>query len=179
MYAPHVLPAASDYDALCRAFRWQVPAHYNIGVDVCDRWAAIEPSRIAIFHVDVHGAVEEISYGALRESSNRLANALAGHGIGCGDRVAILLPQAPAVAASHIAIYKLGAIALPLAILFGNEAISYRLKDSGARVLITNAQGLEKLAGARAALPDLELVLSIDGPAEGAEDFHAVLARSA
>jgi acetyl-CoA synthetase len=179
MYAPHVLPAASDYDALCRAFRWQVPAHYNIGVDVCDRWAAIEPSRIAIFHVDVQGAVEEISYGALRESSNRLANALAGHGIWCGDRVAILLPQAPAVAASHIAIYKLGAIALPLAILFGNEAISYRLKDSGARVLITNAQGLEKLAGARAALPDLELVLSIDGPAEGAEDFHAVLARSA
>ena len=179
MYAPHVLPAASDYDALCRAFRWRVPAHYNIGVDVCDRWAEIEPGRIAIFHVGAGGAVEEISYGALRESSNRLANALAGHGIGRGDRVAILLPQAPAVAASHIAIYKLGAIALPLAILFGNEAISYRLKDSGARVLITNAQGLEKLAGGRAALPDLELVLSIDGPAEGAEDFHAMLARAA
>jgi acetyl-CoA synthetase len=179
MYAPHVLPAASDYDALCRAFRWRVPAHYNIGVDVCDRWAEIEPGRIAIFHVGAGGAVEEISYGALRESSNRLANALAGHGIGRGDRVAILLPQAPAVAASHIAIYKLGAIALPLAILFGNEAISYRLKDSGARALITNARGLEKLAGARAALPDLELVLSIDGPAEGAEDFHAVLARAA
>ena len=178
MYAPHVLPAASDYDALCRAFRWRVPAHYNIGVDVCDRWAEIEPGRIAIFHVGAGGAVEEISYGALRESSNRLANALAGHGIGRGDRVAILLPQAPAVAASHIAIYKLGAIALPLAILFGNEAISYRLKDSGARALITNARGLEKLAGARAALPDLELVLSIDGPAEGAEDFHAVLARA-
>ncbi len=179
MYAPHVLPAASDYDALCRAFRWRVPAHYNIGVDVCDRWAEIEPGRIAIFHVGAGGAVEEVSYGALRESSNRLANALAGHGIGRGDRVAILLPQAPAVAASHIAIYKLGAIALPLAILFGNEAISYRLKDSGARALITNARGLEKLAGARAALPDLELVLSIDGPAEGAEDFHAVLARAA
>ena len=179
MYAPHVLPAASDYDALCRAFRWRVPAHYNIGVDVCDRWAEIEPGRIAIFHVGAGGAVEEISYGALRESSNRLANALAGHGIGRGDRVAILLPQAPAVAASHIAIYKLGAIALPLAILFGNEAISYRLKDSGARALITNARGLEKLAGARAALPDLELVLSIDGPAAGAEDFHAVLARAA
>jgi acetyl-CoA synthetase len=179
MYAPHVLPAASDYDALRRAFRWQVPAHYNIGVDVCDRWAAVEPGRIAIFHVGVGGAVDEVSYGALRESSNRLANALAGHGIGRGDRVAILLPQAPAVAASHIAIYKLGAIALPLAILFGNEAISYRLKDSGARVLITNAHGLEKLADARAAAPDLEFVLSIDGPAAGAEDFHAVVARAA
>jgi acetyl-CoA synthetase len=39
MYAPHVLPAARSYDALYRSFRWQVPAHYNIGVDVCDRWA--------------------------------------------------------------------------------------------------------------------------------------------
>ena len=178
MYAPHVLPAASDYDALCRAFRWQVPAQYNIGVDVCDRWAKAEPGRIALFHVDAHGAVEEISYGALRESSNRLANALAGHGIVRGDRVAILLPQGPAVAAAHIAIYKLGAIALPLAILFGNEAISYRLRDSGARALITNAQGLEKLAGVRAAIPGLALVLSIDGAAEGAADFHAVLARA-
>ena len=81
MYAPHVLPAASDYDALCRAFRWQVPAQYNIGVDVCDRWAKAEPGRIALFHVNAHGAVEEISYGELRENSNRLANALAGHGI--------------------------------------------------------------------------------------------------
>ncbi|HET7252536.1 MAG TPA: acyl-CoA synthetase [Xanthobacteraceae bacterium] len=178
MYAPHVLPAASDYDALCRAFRWQVPAQYNIGVDVCDRWAKAEPGRIALFHVDAHGAVEEISYGALRESSNRLANALAGHGIVRGDRVAILLPQGPAVAAAHIAIYKLGAIALPLAILFGNEAISYRLQDSGARALITNAQGLQKLAAVRAAMPELGLVLSIDGAAEGAADFHAVLARA-
>ncbi|MEA2963942.1 MAG: acetyl-CoA synthetase, partial [Alphaproteobacteria bacterium] len=175
MYAPHVLPAASDYDALCRAFRWQVPAHYNIGVDVCDRWAASEPGRVAIFHVGTNGAVQEISYGALRGSSNRLANALAAHGIRRGDRVAILLPQAPAVAASHIAIYKLGAIALPLAILFGNEAISYRLQDSGARALITNAPGLQKLAGARAAMPGLELVLSVDGAADGVEDFHAVL----
>jgi acetyl-CoA synthetase len=179
MYAPHVLPAASDYDALYRAFRWHVPAHYNIGVDVCDRWAASEPGRVAIFHVGANGAVQEISYGALRESSNRLANALAAHGIRRGDRIAILLPQAPAVAASHIAIYKLGAIALPLAILFGNEAISYRLQDSGARALITNAQGLEKLAGARAAMPNLELVLSVDGAADGAEDFEAVLARAA
>ena len=63
--------------------------------------------------------------------------------------------------------------------LFGVEAISYRLKDSGARALITNAQGLAKLADVRAAVPALGLVLSIDGPADGAEDFHAVLSRAA
>src|SRR5262249_51951835 len=75
--------------------------------------------------------------------------------------------------------YKLGAIALPLAMLFGIEAISYRLKDSGARALITNAQGLAKLAGLRDALPALALVLSLDGAADGTQDFHATLERAA
>src|SRR5712691_4452786 len=178
MYAAHVLPVARGYHALCRSFRWTVPAHYNIGVDACDRWAQREPDRVAIFDVRADGAVEEVRYGALRDASNRLANALAAHGIARGDRVAILLPQAPAVAVSHIAIYKLGAIVLPLAMLFGVEAISYRLQDSGARALITNAQGLAKLAGIRDTVPGLELVLSIDGASEGAQDFHATLARA-
>jgi acetyl-CoA synthetase len=179
MYASHVLPAARDYGALYRSFRWQIPARYNIGVDVCDRWAEIDPARTAIFNLRADGAVEEVSYGALREASNRLANALAARGIGRGDRIALLLPQGPAVAASHIAIYKLGAIALPLAMLFGVEAISYRLEDSGARALITNAQGLAKLAAGRDVTSALEFAWSIDGAADGAEDLHAVLARAA
>jgi acetyl-CoA synthetase len=179
MFAPPVLPGARDYDALCRSFRWQIPAHYNIGLDVCDRWAEREPGRTAVLDLRSDGVVEEVSYGALRESSNRLANVLAAHGIGRGERVAILLPQMPAVAASHIAIYKLGAIALPLAMLFGVEAVSYRLADSGARALITNARGLAKLAPLRDAGPGLDLVLSIDGAADGAQDFNALLARAA
>ena len=179
MYAAHVLPIARGYHALYRSFRWQVPARYNIGVGVCDRWAQSEPGRTAIFNMRADGGVEEVSYGALRETSNRLANALAARGIARGDRVAILLPQGPIVAVGHIAIYKLGAIALPLAMLFGVEAISYRLKDSGARALITNARGLAKLGEVRDAVPSIECVLSIDGPAVGAEDFHAELARAA
>ena len=179
MYAAHVLPAAREYGALYRSFRWQIPAFYNIGVDVCDRWAGIDPARTAIFNLRADGTVEEVSYSALREASNRLANALAARGIAKGDRVAILLPQGPAVAVSHIAIYKLGAIALPLAMLFGLEAISYRLKDSGARTLITNAQGLAKLPAIRDTAPALEFVWSVDGPADLAEDFNAMLARAA
>ena len=74
----------------------------------------------------------------------------AAHGVERGDRVAIFLPQAPEVAAAHIAIYKLGAVALPIAMLFGPDALSYRLQNSGAKALLTNAQGLAKLdAGAR------------------------------
>ena len=92
------------------------------------------------------GRSHDVSYGWLRETSNRLANVLAAHGVKRGDRVAILLPQAPEVAAIHIAIYKLGAIALPLAILFGTDALAYRLQNAGAKALLTNAQGLAKIA---------------------------------
>src|SRR5262249_59030597 len=99
---------------------------YNIGVDVCDRWAEIDPARTAIFNLGADGAVEEVSYGALREASNRLANALAARGIGRGDRIALLLPQGPAVAVSPLAIYKLGATPLPLAMLFGVQALASR-----------------------------------------------------
>ncbi len=124
-----MLPPGRDYDEIYRSFRWQVPAAFNIGVEVCDRWADRDPGKLAIVAAQPDGGSRDISYGWLRETSNRLANALAAHGIGRGDRVAILLPQAPEVAAIHIAVYKLGAIALPLAMLFGSEAIAYRVAE--------------------------------------------------
>jgi acetyl-CoA synthetase len=173
-----VLSRLSNYDDIYRQFRWQVPARYNIGVDVCDRWADAEPGRLAILHVHPDGREDAISYGALRESSNRLANVLRAHGVKRGDRVAILLPQAPEVATAHIAIYKLGAIALPIAVLFGPDALSYRLQNSGARALLTNAQGLAKLDGIRAQTPELSCVLSIDGEGDGADSFSGLLAQA-
>src|SRR5499427_10457857 len=170
-----MLPRVKDYDTLRRQFQWRVPSRYNIGVDVCDRWAEKEPDRLAMLHARPDGRDVPITYGWLRDTSNRLANALRAHGIARGDRVSILLPQMPEVAAIHIAVYKLAAVALPLATLFGVDAIAYRLQNSGAKALITNAAGLAKLADVRAQLPDLELVLSLDGAADGAKSFADTL----
>jgi acetyl-CoA synthetase len=173
-----VLADLNNYDDICRQFRWQVPARYNIGVDVCDRWAAHEPGRLAILNVRPDGGEDAVSYGALRETSNRHANVLRAHGVKRGDRVAILLPQTPEVAVAHIAIYKLGAVALPLAVLFGIDALSYRLQNSGAKALLTNAQGLAKLDGVRGEIPDLACALSVDGAGDGAGSFSDLLARA-
>ena len=100
-----MLPESRTYDELFRHFRWRVPERFNIGVEVCDRWAERDAGRLALVAVGQDGRSRDVSYGWLRETSNRLANALAAHGIKRGDRVAILLPQAPEVAAIHIAIY--------------------------------------------------------------------------
>src|SRR4051812_7897656 len=117
-----MLTPAPDYDSLVAAFRWRIPERYNIGVDVCDRWAAAEPERAAILEIGPDGRVATLTYGALRERSNRLANALRARGIGLGDRVAILLPQGAAVPIAHIAVYKLGAGAPPPPGPFGTPA---------------------------------------------------------
>jgi len=173
-----VLPSLNNFDDIYRQFRWNIPARYNIGVDCCDRWAANEPGRLAILHVRPDGREDAISYGWLRETSNRLANVLRAHGVKRGDRVAIFLPQAPEVAAAHIAIYKLAAVALPIAILFGPDALSYRLQNSGAKAVLTNAQGLAKLAKIRSEVPELACILSIDGEADGAGSFPGLLAKA-
>jgi acetyl-CoA synthetase len=173
-----LLSPARDYDALYGAFRWPLPATYNIGVEACDRWAAAEPDRLALIHVRADGGSENVTYGWLRATSNRLANALAAHGVKRGDRVAILLPQSPEVVAIHIAVYKLGAVALPLASVFGVDALSYRLQNAGVKALLTNAQGAEKLAAIRADLPELTLALSLDGDADGMLVYGDVLARA-
>jgi acetyl-CoA synthetase len=177
LFGQPILPQLSDYDAICRQFRWPVPAVYNIGVEICDRWAAVDPRRIALIDSHPDGRCDEITYGGLRDTSNRLANALRALGISRGDRVAILLPQGPDVVVSHVAIYKLAAVALPLAMRFGVDAITYRLRDCGASALITNAQGLAKLGERDGALPDH--VLSVDGPDGSVLGFRDTLARAA
>ena len=174
-----MLPRADSYAALAGEFRWRVPERYNIGVDVCDRWAGREPARVALTVVGADGRARDYSYGDLRAWSNRTANLLRSLQIARRDRVAILLPQAPETAVGHIAIYKLGAIAVPLFVLFGPEALQYRLENSGAKAIITNREGASKLAEIRANLPELEHVLCIDGAEAGCRDLAAELGTQA
>ncbi|MEZ5832689.1 MAG: acyl-CoA synthetase [Dongiaceae bacterium] len=171
-----MLPAVDSYAALASDFRWQVPARYNIGVDVCDRWAEREPGRVALTFVEPDNTAHDFSYGDLRTWSNRLANLLRRLGVERGDRVAILLPQAPETAVAHIATYKLGAVAVPLFCLFGPEALQFRLGNSGAKAVVTNQDGAAKLREIRPGLPGLAHVLCTDGAAPGCLEMVEALA---
>src|SRR3954469_3606254 len=111
-----MLPQSRSYEELVRQFRWQVPAAFNIGVEVCDRWAERDPGKLALVAVAQDGRAQDVSYGWRPETSHRLVHAPTGRGGKRGAGVATLLPKAPEVTAIHIAIYKLGGIALPLAV---------------------------------------------------------------
>jgi acetyl-CoA synthetase len=172
-----MLPPGSSYEEIADAFSWRIPARYNIGVDVCDKWAD-GSGRLALIHKREDGEVHRYSFDDLKRLSDRLAQVLRGHGVGRGERVGILLPQGPETALGHIAVYKLGAIAVPLFTLFGEEALGFRLSDSGAKALITDAAGAAKLTALRDRLPGLEVVFSIDGAGEGAIDLHREMSRA-
>ena len=150
------------FDELYQTFRWRIPEMYNIGVDVCDKWAGYG-DRVALIDV-TEGETAQYTFAELARRSNRWANALIRLGIGRGDRVAIVLSQRPETALAHIATYKLGAIAVPLATLFGEDALAYRLQDSGARVVVFDRIAAAKLSRIRHRLPDLEHLIAVDGP---------------
>ncbi len=150
-----------SFEQLRRDFRWRIPAHYNIGFDVCDKHAQ-RSERTALHLENADGRAYSVSFGELTERSARFANVLRGLGVGRGDRVAIILPQREETVIAHIAVYKLGAVALPLSVLFGPDALEYRLGDSGAKVAISDAGHMEMLNDIRARLPALETILVCD-----------------
>jgi acetyl-CoA synthetase len=172
-----MIKRGKTYSEVYESFRWKIPAHYNIGVDVCDKWAG-QRYRLALIYEDEKGQVTKYTFWDLQQLSNRLANALRHYGILPGDRVGILLPQCPETALAHIALYKLGAIAVPLFTLFGPEALEYRLGNSGARAVITDGVNLDKILEIRDRLPNLERVLTTGtGRSKGIINFRQAMAQ--
>jgi len=167
-----------DWDVMRREFRWNLPSQYNISASCCSQWAAHAPDQVALIHLSADGSEQRWTYGMLERASNSLANAFAARGLGRGDRLAILLQQGPEVLISHFAAYKLGAIALPLFTLFGEEALTYRLKDSGSMIVVTDADNLSKTMGLRGDLPDLAEIYSIEAAQAPVRDFHAEIAAA-
>ena len=164
------------YDEMCAAFRWDVPNRYNIAADVLDRH---DPARVAMYWEDWTGAERVITFGEMQSLANRTANTLHDVGVGEGDRVAVMLPPLPETAATFLATYKVGAILLSLSILYGDEGIAHRLRDSGAKVVVTNEENRSRIDAVRDGLPELERILTVDGEhgraVEAASDRFATL----
>ena len=123
MTEPPTLPnrrTTQHYDEIVAAFSWDVPVHYNIGVDVCDKWSH-EPARIALIYKPPVGETVEYTFTEIRRLSNQAASLMLSSRLVRGDRIAVFLPQTPETAISHVAIQKIGAIAVPLFSLFGVE----------------------------------------------------------
>lgn len=167
-----MLQAGTNYEQIMQSFTWTIPKHYNIGVDACDKWAD-GSGRLALIIENGDGNAQRCTFDQLKTWSDRFGLALRAWGVGQGDRVGILLPQSLEAAIAHLATYKLGAIAVPLFTLFGTEALQYRLENSGARALVTNAESLDKITSIRDSLPELASVFNIDDDGPSIAGLHS------
>ena len=169
-------PASTDFDVIRSNFRWSIPERLNIAHQVCERHQA-QPDRIAIYYENAAGETASYRFAQLKTFSDRFANSLKALGVCRGDRVAIVLSQRIETVIAHLAIYKLGAVALPLAVLFGTEALEYRLRDSAARVAICDASKYDTLAELMPGLADLRHLVGC-GIGDQSSEFWQLLERS-
>lgn len=168
-----------QYQALYQTFHWLVPTQFNIAEVCCHRWAsnAQEARRIAIYYEEEDGSREVWTYERLSETANQLSNGLIKMGVAPGDRVAVAMGQRPETAAAHMAIYSVGAVALPLSPLFGPEAMESRLRDSETRAAIVDASASAALLAAADRCPHLNQIIGVDFANERVLPWRSLLAR--
>src|SRR5882762_2584861 len=166
-----MLTEASNYDDLYRDFRWDIPARFNIATACCDRHAD-GTNRLALIYVDEDGGATRHSFDDISDFSRRFANVLKADGLARGDRVAVFLSQSLELPIAHMAAYRAGLVSIPLFALFGEDALEFRLSNSGAKAIVTDETGWEKLARIRDRLPDLKNIYVIaERPPEGTKAF--------
>ena len=166
-WSPDELTRYRDYDDLAQNFRWRIPPRYNIAAATVDRWASEAPTRLALLHHDAAGRRRSWTFGDLAEQANRLANALRALGVSRGDRVALVLPQCPEVAVTHLALFKLGAVSVPLSFLYGPATLEYILGDCRAVAIVIDAAAIGRVEEIRDRLPHLRQVIVVGGRGPG------------
>jgi acetyl-CoA synthetase len=159
--APSGVPAA--YTRLHQGFRWQVPQRFNMAQVCSARWAALPDAskRVAVHAYSTGAGGQFLTFSELQQRADLLAHALINRGVQRGDRVALVMPQGMETAVAYMAVLQLGAVAMPLSLLFGPEALEFRLRDSEAVLAIADSTAIASLHTARATCPALRCVVEV------------------
>ncbi len=152
------------YAAMQHSFGWSVPANFNMAQVCSQRWAAQPDAaqRTAIIEHHTGGAYRTYSFAQLQQAADDLSLRLQAMGVQKGDRVAIVLPQRFETAVAYIAVMQMGAVAMPLSLLFGPDALSYRLNDSAAVVALVDGASIEQVLQVKGECIALREVVRLD-----------------
>lgn len=181
-------PNLDDYEKTYKDFSWKQAEEelldffpdgtLNIAYNCIDRHALNDQrkDKTALVYQGADGNRESHTFAEMKDQSDKFANVLAAQGVEKGDRAFIFLPPIPERYVAFLGILKLGAIAGTLFAAFQEIALLDRLKDSGAKVVITNADLYPRIESIKKDLPDLEKVIIVDsrGSSELPEGDHIV-----
>ncbi|MFO0995940.1 MAG: AMP-binding protein [Alphaproteobacteria bacterium] len=163
------IPGAARYEII-------VPEFANIAGDTVGHWATHGRADCdAIIHEHLDGRVERLSYAELDARSRQCARQLAERGVARGDVVAIHTGARIETAITHLAVYKLGAIAATISQLTGPDSLEHILNDSGAVALVTEDSVWASMREVRRRCPKLRHCIVVGAPAGDEEPFSALL----
>ena len=122
-------------------YRIGMPLNANIAADTVGRFAKGDRrDHLALIHENPDGSLEKYTFAELDSLACRFAVFLTELGVVPGQPVAIHTAQSPQTAIAHLAIYKIGAVAMTLSHLYGPDAVAHVINDSGASVIVTNSE---------------------------------------
>jgi len=172
-----MLSMASTYDQVYQSLKWDIPEYFNMAVAVCDRHADATPNKTALIFEDENANITTYDFVTVKRLSNKLANFFMARKLIQGDRVAIVLSQSIEAGVSHLAAWKAGLISIPMFTLFGEDALQFRLSNSGAKVVITDHENLWKIEALKSKCPQLQhiIVTDLDTEGSGLFDFWKML----
>ncbi|KYQ88439.1 putative acetyl-CoA synthetase [Tieghemostelium lacteum] len=149
-----------DYNEIYKNFKWNIPDHFNIGQEICDKHVhQNNGDKVAVKFIDENGQIKNYTFKQMQKDSNILALALGDYGIKRGDRVGVLLSQGIETVISHSALLRSGIISIPLFTLFGPEALEYRLSNSSSSCLMTDLENVKKLLPLLPTLKSLKKII--------------------
>ena len=162
------------WDEALRALDWTSTGSVNLGRTIVDRHAA--STRPALRWFGKAGQRRTVTFDDLGRFSNRFANWLRTRGVGKGDRVAGYLPRIPETVVVMLGTWKAGAVYVPIFTGFGSDAIDFRLRHSGAKVLCTHSEYRSRISSP----PSTTAIVTVDDSgalADGDTGFAAAVEK--
>ncbi|WP_210364898.1 acetate--CoA ligase [Bacillus sp. REN3] len=159
-----------DWKAAEKEFSWHDTGRVNMAYEAIDRHAeGSRKNKIALYYQD-GTRKEKYTFKEMKELSNKAGNVFKTYAdVEKGDRVFIFMPRSPELYFAILGAIKLGAIVGPLFEAFMEGAVRDRLEDSGAKVLVTTPELLERVPADQ--LPELKHILLVGDNLEDREEY--------
>ncbi|WP_432704033.1 AMP-binding protein [Methanothermobacter thermautotrophicus] len=129
-----------SYEDFRDNFRINVPENFNFAYDVVDRYAEIEPDKVALVWCNDHGEEKRITFGELRDLSSRAANFFTREGIQKGDTVMLTLKARYDFWYALLGLHRIGAIAIPATHMLKEKDIVYRIREADIKMVVCIAE---------------------------------------
>ncbi len=127
----------NSYEDFFENFKLKYDDDYNFGFDVVDKYAEIDPDKIALIWTNDNEENHTFTFKEMKEYSNKAANLFKSLGVKKGDKVMLTLKNRYEFWFCMIALHKIGAIAIPGTHMLKLHDIDFRIKEADVKVVVS------------------------------------------